>query len=117
MHAAGIGNAFTHQVFHLAEVIPQFVFVAAVVHQFGTQLHARDRGLQVVGNRRQQLHAFFQIGRNARLHGIEGDGSVCDFGRALFIQMHRVSVGIKVFHGLGQSGQRAYGNTHSQPRA
>jgi hypothetical protein len=40
------------------------------------QLHAGDRRLQVVGNRRQQLHAFLEVGGDARLQGVEGHRGV-----------------------------------------
>ncbi len=68
VHAARIGHAFAHQVFHLAEVAPEFVAVDGVFHELGAQFHPRDRGLQVMGNRCQQLHAFFQIRGDPRLH-------------------------------------------------
>ena len=117
MHAAGIGHAFTHQVFDFAQVLPELFLLGGVVHELGPQLHAGDGGLQVMGNRRQQLHAFLEIGGDTRLHGIEGRRRVGHFGRTGFVQVYTVGIGVEVFHGMGQARQRAYGNAHRQPGA
>ncbi|MNH27418.1 hypothetical protein D3C79_875300 [compost metagenome] len=65
--AARIGYALAHQVFHGFQIAPEFVFLVRRVHHFDPQLHARDGGLQIMGYRRQQLHALLEVGGDARL--------------------------------------------------
>ncbi|MNX90418.1 hypothetical protein D3C86_1224650 [compost metagenome] len=115
--AAGVGHAFAHQVFHFAQVVPQFVFFAGVVHELGAQFHAGDRGLQVVGDCREQLHAFLQVRRDACLHRVEGLGGVGDFGRAFFVQEYGMGVGVQGFDGTGEAGEGADGDSDRQPGA
>ncbi len=117
VHAAGIGHAFAHQVFHFAQVAPQLVLFNPVVHHFDAQFHARDRRLQVMGNGCQQLHAFLEVGSDARLQGVEGHGGVAHLARAAFIQLHARLVRVEVVHRAGQAGQRADSQAYRQPGA
>ena len=102
---------------HLAEVVPQLVFLDRIVHELRPQLHAGDRGLQVVGDRRQQLHALLQIRGDACLHRVEGAGGVSHFVRAFFVEVDRVGVGVEGFHRVGEAGEGADGDAHRQPGA
>ena len=58
-----------------------------------------------MGNRREHLHAFFQVGGDACLHRVEGAGGVGHFGRAVFVEVDRVRIGVEGFHGVGQAGR------------
>ncbi|MCY1445061.1 hypothetical protein D9M71_615640 [compost metagenome] len=90
--------------FHFIQVAPELVLFDPLIHHFDPQLHASDRCLQVVGNGCQQLHAFLEVGSNARLQGVEGHGSVTHLAWAAFIQLYAGLVRVEVVHCLGQTG-------------
>ncbi|MNE43018.1 hypothetical protein D3C80_1371720 [compost metagenome] len=115
--AAGIGHAFAHQVLHGLQGAPELVPVDAVVHGFDPQLHPRDRRLQVMGDRRQQLHALFQVGADACLQAVEGHCGIHHFPRAAFVQLRPRGVGVELVDRFGQAGQRADRDFHRQPGA
>ncbi|MNV62084.1 hypothetical protein D3C71_1546140 [compost metagenome] len=104
VHAAGVSHAFAHQVFHFIQVAPELVPFDPLIHHFDPQLHASDRCLQVVGNGCQQLHAFLEVGSNARLQGVESHGSVAHLAWAAFIQLYAGLVRVEVVHCPGQTG-------------
>jgi hypothetical protein len=70
----------------IAQVLQQLVAQGSVVHQVGAQAHARDRRLQVVRDRRQDLHAFGQVDLDAVLDGVEGARRLRHFARPVFAE-------------------------------
>ena len=71
VRAARIGDAFAHEVLHVDQVFHDPLALGRIVHRFGAQAHARDRRLQVVRDRREDLQAFARVVRDAVLHRVE----------------------------------------------
>ncbi|MCY1542295.1 hypothetical protein D9M68_780380 [compost metagenome] len=61
------------------------------------------------------MHTLLEVGRDALLHGIEGPGRVGDLGRAVFIQVDAVGIGVQCFHGPRQPRQWSDRDSHGQP--
>ncbi|MCY1306200.1 hypothetical protein D9M70_560480 [compost metagenome] len=112
-----MSQACADQVLHFFQIPPQSVTFQRSVHLLDPQLHAHNGRLQVVGNGRQQLHAFLQVGADTPLQGIEGTGGVSHFVRAALVEFRAGGVGVEVVDGLCQAGQRANRRAHCQPGA
>src|SRR3954451_12940917 len=65
------GKTLLDERLHFLQVALQLFLGVAVTQEIGAQPHARNRGLKIVRDRRQNLDSFRDLLGNASLHGVE----------------------------------------------
>src|SRR5215475_2239194 len=69
--SAGQGKTLLDERLHFLQVALQLFLGVAVTQEISAQSHARDRGLKIVRDRRQNLDPFRDLLGNAPLHDVE----------------------------------------------
>ena len=117
MQRPRVGHAFADQRVHRIEVLPELVAQRLVGHQVRAQPHPRDRRLQVVRDRRQDLHPLGGVAGDALLHRVEGARGMGHFGRAVLGDQARREVRAEIVGRRRQRVQRPRHQPHRHPGA
>ena len=77
------GKPLLDERLHFLEVALQLFPGVAVTQEISAQPHARDRGLKIVRDRRQNLDSFRDLLGDASLHGVERGSGARHFLRTI----------------------------------
>src|SRR3954453_8506178 len=77
------GKTLLDERLHFLQVALQLFLGVAVTQEISAQPHARDRGLKIVRDRRQNLDPFRNLLGNASLHGVERGSGARHFLRTI----------------------------------
>src|SRR5437870_1068728 len=77
------GKTLLDERLHFLQVALQLFLGVAVTQEISAQPHARDRGLKIVRDRRQNLDSFRNLLGNASLHGVERGSDARHFLRTI----------------------------------
>ncbi|CAB3810524.1 hypothetical protein LMG28614_07293 [Paraburkholderia ultramafica] len=117
VHRPRVRHAFFHQRFHLLQILSELRALRVVVHHVDAQAHPCDRRLQIVRDRRQDLHALGHVGRDPVLHRVERARGPRHFRRSTFRQTVRLQVRAQRIGRQRQLMQRTGRQPHRQPAA
>ena len=115
VQAARVGQPLLHQSLHGVEVGLDAPAQTLVVHLFGAQAQAGDRGLKVVRDRRQDAGTLGDVLGDALLHLVEGDGGPGHLGGAADINGGARRILAEGACCVGHARQRPGGDTHRDP--
>src|SRR6185437_16555044 len=77
------GKPLLDERLHFLKVALQLFLGVAVAQEISAQPHPRDRGLKIVGDRRQNVDSFRYLLGNASLHGVERGSGTRHFLRTI----------------------------------
>src|SRR5437879_2250172 len=108
------GKTLLDEHLHFLQVALQLFPGVAVTQEISAQPHARDRGLKIVRDRRQNLDPFRDLLGNAPLHGVERGGGARHFLRTILrerltAQIRAQAVG-RVLEARQRLRRELYGN-------
>ena len=108
------GKTLLDERLHFLQVALQLFLGVAVTQEISAQPHARDRGLKIVRDRRQNLDPFRDLLGNASLHGVERGSGARHFLRTILrerltAQIRAQAVG-RVLEARQRLRRELYGN-------
>src|SRR6201991_4772370 len=108
------GKTLLDERLHFLQVALQLALGVAVTQEISAQPHARDRGLKIVRDRRQNLDAFRDLLGDASLHGVERGSNARHFPRTILRQRLTAHIRARAVGRLLEARQRLrcelYGN-------
>src|ERR1700752_709304 len=108
------GKTLLDERLHFLQVALQLFLGVAVAQEISAQPHPRDRGLKIVGDRRQNVDSFRYLLGNASLHGVERGSGARHFLRTILrerltAQIRAQAVG-RVLEARQRLRRELYGN-------
>jgi hypothetical protein len=100
---------------HFQEVDLQLFLGIAIAQKISAQPHARDRGLKIMRDRRQNLDPFRDLLGNAPLHDVERGGGARHFLRTILRQQLTAQIRTQAVGRVLEARQRLRRVLHGKP--
>ena len=109
------GETLLDERLHFLKIVLQLFLGVAVTQEIGAQPHARDRGLKIVRDRRQNLDPFRNLLGDAPLHGVERGSGARHFLRTIFRQGLTAQIRAQAVRRMLEARQRVRRELHGKP--
>src|SRR6266436_7231533 len=109
------GKTLLDERLHFLQVALQLFLGVAVTQEISAQPHARDRGLKIVRDRRQNLDPFRSLLGNASLHGVERGSGARHFLRTILRERFTAQIRSQAVGRALEARQRLRRELHGNP--